>query len=274
MLERDGFVSIQYFATPADVRFIDTTLRALLRDGTGFEEGTRRDLVDPDDTLNSNRLTELMLPYHHAPDLHRTEYFAQALNLARFILGPEAEFVFDHAILKPSFHGSETPWHQDEAYHSAENHGRRQIAIWMPTTTATVENGCMRYMPGSHKGGVLTHRPYGGDERVHGLECIGSFDPSQAAYCPLEAGGIAIHDGRTLHGAGSNSTPDERLAYICIFASPTKRVVKSHEFDWLNRRAETAVRRRKRWLWLKGGILFVLARRARRTALRKKVVPR
>lgn len=261
--ENDGFAPIPRFASLSDVGVVDTILRNLLKNGVGFNEGARRDLLDPDDTLNSKCLTELIEPHNYAPALHKTRYFAHALALAKSILGPEATFAFDHAILKPVWQGAQTPWHQDEAYQSLAARGRYQLAIWMPTGAATVENGCMRYISGSHKRGVMTHRPFGGDERVHGLECTGPFDPTQATYCPLDAGDVVIHEGRTLHGAGPNLTGIERLAYICVFSAPGKPVGDVAEFEWLHRPAEAASLRRQRWL-RKGGALIEFVRRARR----------
>ena len=43
-LERNGFLCVPDFASAADVQFINATLQKLLRDGTGFKEGARRDL--------------------------------------------------------------------------------------------------------------------------------------------------------------------------------------------------------------------------------------
>lgn len=266
-LERDGFLCVPTFASAEDVQSIDATLRRLLRDGTGFKEGARRDLVDPNDSLGSDSLTELVQPHNYAPELHETRYFAELLELARDILGPEAEFAFDHAILKPAFHGAETPWHQDEAYQSAAHQGRRQIAVWMATSAVTVENGCMRYVTGSHHGEVLTHQPYGGDQRVHGLECIDPFNQEDVAYCPVAAGGIVIHCGRTLHGAGPNKTGNARLAYIVVFSAPALADHVPREFPWLQRPAEAALQRRRQWL-LRGGVLIEFARRVRRSRLR------
>jgi hypothetical protein len=167
-LKERGFVTVRAIAPPTDVAVMDTVIRDLLARGVGFKEGARRDLVDPEDSPGANSLTELVRPQNYAAVLRRSAYFESAYAIARQVLGQDAEFAFDHAILKPAFHGAETPWHQDEAYQAERDSERDQIAFWMPTAVATVENGCMRYIPGSHKVGVLPHQPLGGDARVHG----------------------------------------------------------------------------------------------------------
>lgn len=262
-LKERGFVTVRAIAPAADVAVMDTVIRDLLARGVGFKEGARRDLVDPEDSPGANSLTELVRPQNYAAVLRRSAYFESAYAIARQVLGQDAEFAFDHAILKPAFHGAETPWHQDEAYQAERDSERDQIAFWMPTAVATVENGCMRYVPGSHKVGVLPHQPLGGDARVHALQCIGDFDADSAVYCPLQPGDAVIHAGRTLHSAGPNMTANPRLAYILVFAGPSRRAAAPRDHSWLKRPNETAARRRKLWLW-RGGAVIELARRVAR----------
>lgn len=270
-LEERGFVTIPPIAAPAELLVIGNTLRKLFERSVGFNEGARRDLVDPADDLSANKLTELVWPHRYAPSLHKTGHFRNALSIARQVLGPDATFAFDHAILKPSFHGAETPWHQDEAYQAGPDRGRQQIAIWMPTSDVTVDNGCMRYIPYSQKLGVLAHQPLNGDERIHALECIGHFSPADAAYCPLPAGGAVIHLGRTLHSAGPNRTALPRLAYILVFSGPPRLQAAPRDFAWLARRNETAGLRRQHWL-RRGGAFIEFARRAKRARAYKVAV--
>lgn len=263
ILRRSGFVTLPSIAPRSEVIRIDATIKDLLDRKVGFKEGSRHDIVDPEDGPASDKLTELVWTHHYAPQLHKTAYFRNALAIARQVLGPDAAFAFDHAIYKPAFHGAETPWHQDEAYQSDANRGRQQIAIWMPTTDATIDNGCMRYIPLSQTRGVLPHRPFNDDPRVHGLQCIGDFDPSDAVYCPLPPGGAVIHTARTLHSAGANLTPNPRLAYILVFSTPPRLNVAPLAFEWLQGRDETTARRRQQWL-RRGGVVIELLRRARR----------
>ena len=58
---------------------------------------------------------------------------------------------------KPAGTGARTPWHQDEAYWDPEWQ-YQNASIWMPLQVATVENGCMHYIPGTHKLGLVKHK--------------------------------------------------------------------------------------------------------------------
>ena len=72
---------------------------------------------------------------------------------------------------------------------------------------ATVDNGCMWFVPGSHNHGLLPHRPVaeGNEESVyvdtdriilgHHVRMTDHVDQSQAKPCPVRAGGCTIHTG-------------------------------------------------------------------------------
>jgi len=127
--------------------------------------------------------------------------------------------------------GAPTPWHQDEAYWDPglEYHS---ISVWMPLQEATLENGCMQFVPGSHKLPVAPHRSIGNDPRVHGLEIASDVDVSGAVACPLPPGGATFHLSSTLHYAGPNTTDTPRRAYILGFNTPPKPRPVPRNFWW------------------------------------------
>jgi len=206
-------------------------------------------------------LPQIINPVNYAPELRQTQFRANALALARQLLGPTVTPAFEHAILKPAERGAATPWHQDEAFRVDPNFEYQQLSIWMPLQEATLENGCMVYIPGTNKGEVLPHRSPGSDPKVHAIECAGGFDPADAVPCPLPAGGATLHAGRTLHHAGPNRTELPRRAYVLGFEVPPKPC-QPRDFYW-NRDKQTASLDRKRAWRRKGGILVEAARRFR-----------
>jgi ectoine hydroxylase-related dioxygenase (phytanoyl-CoA dioxygenase family) len=147
------------------------------------------------------------------------------------LLGLAADFQFDHAINKPPRTGAETPWHQDEAYWDPALE-YSAFSIWMPLQEATLDNGCMQFVPDSHQLGVQPHHHIGNDPKVHGLE-IDQIDASRAVACPLPAGGATIHSSQTLHYAGPNLTDQPRRAYILAFSAPPKPRAVTRSFPWL-----------------------------------------
>lgn len=67
----------------------------------------------------------------------------------------------------------------------------------MPLREATLENGCMVFLPGSQKGEIAPHQSIGGDTRVHGLEILAAVREADTVACPLPAGGATFTSPRT-----------------------------------------------------------------------------
>ena len=147
----------------------------------------------------------------------------------------------DRSVRQPAEDGVETPWHQDEAYWDPA-YDYEALSVWTPLQEATLENGCMQFLPGSHHRGVLPHHSIGHDIRIHGLE-TDAVDSGLAVACPVPAGGCTIHHCRTLHYAGPNRSGEPRRAYILTFRKPPTLRKIPRDFPWLTaRRAARQVR--------------------------------
>jgi hypothetical protein len=256
-----GFLTLPQVSPPAEIVALRGIFERLFAQRAGRKEGAQFDMVTHDEDDAAPKLTQIIKPANFAPELLATRFRSNGLSIARQLLGPNVIQVSEHAILKPAHYGAATPWHQDEAFREAEFE-YEQLSIWMPLQEATLENGCMHYIPRTNHVGVLDHRSPGDDPRVHALECSGHFDPAAAVACPLPGGGAAIHHGRTLHYAGPNQTSIPRYAYVLMFEVPPKPAARARDFHW-NRGKQTAnLQRRSRWR-RRGGALVVLWRKLR-----------
>ena len=56
-------------------------------------------------------------------------------------------------------------WHQDQAYW-IDTDDRRTATCWLAVDDSTIENGCMQFLPGSHREPVRPHRPLHGDREA------------------------------------------------------------------------------------------------------------
>jgi len=100
-----------------------------------------------------------------------------------------------------------------------------------PLQPATLANGCMQFVPGSHKHEVLPHHSINDDPRIHGQE-VDTTSTNDAVACPLPAGGATVHTNRTLHYAGPNQTDEPRRAYILLFGVPPVPRSEPPDFYW------------------------------------------
>jgi ectoine hydroxylase-related dioxygenase (phytanoyl-CoA dioxygenase family) len=132
----------------------------------------------------------------------------------------------------------------------------------MPLEDATLDNGCMQYIPMSNRGPVLQHQSYTNDARVHAIECCDEFSRSSRVICPIPWGSAIIHDGRTLHHSGPNLTEVDRYAYILAFELPPRPVKERRDFYWNRGKRTRNQIRRSSWR-LKGRIAIEAIRKHR-----------
>jgi ectoine hydroxylase-related dioxygenase (phytanoyl-CoA dioxygenase family) len=226
----NGFLAVDPITDEEELAWMREVYDRIFTERAGRESGDQFDLGSADEEGAEARLPQILNPAKYAPELKEGKYVENALAIARQLLGPGGGGGVAHAIFKPAGVGAETPWHQDEAYWDPSLE-YCSVSIWMPLQEATIENGCLWFVPGSHKGEIYPHQSIGGDSRVHGLEVIGA-DTSTAVACPLQPGGITIHRNRTLHYAGANTSDIPRRALILGYSLPTKPYPAPRRFPW------------------------------------------
>jgi phytanoyl-CoA hydroxylase len=98
-------------------------------------------------------------------------------------------------------------WHQDE--HFIPTRDRSLTAAWIALDDATIENGCLWVLPGSHRRGVLYPSREQSDPRFDCTEEAYAFPEDEADAIPVEvsAGTVLLFDGYLLHRSLKNSGP-------------------------------------------------------------------
>lgn len=238
---REGYLVLDAIATPEEVAWLREIYDRLFEARAGRETGDQFDLAGTDEEGRPAALPQILNPSKYAPELRQGLYRANALAIARQLLGADAAPLGEHAIFKPARTGAETPWHQDEAYWDP-NLDYESLSVWIPLQEATLENGCMQFVPGSHLQPVAAHHTINHDPRIHGLE-VDTVDVSTAVACPIPAGGATIHHNRTLHYTGANRSDIPRRAYILIFGNKPTQRAGARDFPW-NQQKETARQQR------------------------------
>jgi ectoine hydroxylase-related dioxygenase (phytanoyl-CoA dioxygenase family) len=206
-----------------------------------------------------------MHPRVYAPKLQQTEFFRAAESLARQLLGPEVRFKADISLMKPAHFGEATPWHQDEAFQDPAFE-YQELSFWLALQPVDDSNGCMAYIPCSHRGEVVTHRFPHGDARIHALDCGEGLDVRDAVSCPLPTGGCVIHTQRTIHGAGPNVSDRERMAYVLIFDLVPVLAREPRVFPWREKHQTARAQRELAWR-RRGGLLVHLWRQRSRVRM-------
>ena len=227
----NGFLSIERITTDEEVAWLKEIYDRLFDQRAGEEKGLFYDLAAPRAHQGYEVLPQVLGPDLQFPELRESQYYQNAHKLSTQLLGIEEKVtVGGHMIFKPAQYGAETPWHQDEAYWNPDVF-LTSLSVWMPLDAATVESGCMQFIPGSHKDEVRLHRHINNDPLIHGL-VTDDVGPSEAIACPLSPGGATFHHSRTLHYTAPNKTDNPRRAYILVCSGPTMKRDKPAHRPW------------------------------------------
>jgi phytanoyl-CoA hydroxylase len=124
------------------------------------------------------------------------------------LMGGEVEFWYDQFLAKPPREGATTYWHQDEGYWG-RNLDDRGITCWMPLVDVDAHNGCMHFVDGGHRRGVLEHRQ---PEHIQSDLLCCEPDVARAVACPIAAGSVTFHHGKTPHMTPANRSDAWRCA--------------------------------------------------------------
>jgi hypothetical protein len=208
-----GFIAIEPITSHEEVAWLGDLYDMLFAERLQAVPGGYFDLLRPYDSAGEDLQPQIIAPEMRFRELRRTAFWRNGRTLAAALLGVEAAVLrgWGHMIRKPPYVGDALPWHQDEAYWDP---GFDYVALgcWMPLDPATVESGCMHFIPGSHRSEVRVHRHLGDDPAVHAL-VIDDVDVSTAVPAPVGAGGAVFHHCRIVHSSGPNRSARVRRAY-------------------------------------------------------------
>ncbi|RYG01968.1 MAG: phytanoyl-CoA dioxygenase family protein [Chitinophagaceae bacterium] len=119
----------------------------------------------------------------------------------------------DQALVKRPW-ANPTSWHLDTPFWSFSD--RRAMSIWVALDDATLENGCLYFIPGSH---LRTNfdNPGIGKNMDAIFQTYPQLVHQKSVAVPMKAGSCSFHNGLTIHGAGPNMTNGFRRAMTCAY---------------------------------------------------------
>ena len=163
-------------------------------------------------------IVNVMLPRRYYPAWQGNRYEQRAASIAEELHGPGMVIDYDQLLAKRPFKDDAVfEWHQDQAYWPVFADSRT-ATVWLAIDDSTLENGCMRFVPGTHLQPLRPHRPLKGD-RGDSHTLLTDVDPTRDEIrpVPIRRGDVTVHNERVLHGSGGNKTEGWRRAYVVAF---------------------------------------------------------
>ena len=218
----DGYVHLRGVLDPEELDEIEAVYERFLRreievPGKDFNDMTTgQHGGDP----SGYAIANVMLPRRYHPEWQGNLFERRAAGIAAQLCGEGMVIDFDQLLAKqPGRTDAVFGYHQDQAYW-IDTDDRRTATVWLAVDDSTVDNGCMQFLPGSHREPVRPHHPLHGDrDTSHTL--VTDLRPDDVMVpVPIARGDVTVHNEGVLHGSGGNSSADSwRRAYIVVFRS-------------------------------------------------------
>jgi phytanoyl-CoA hydroxylase len=230
---RDGYVHLRGLLTEDEVAELEVVYDQFLRreievPGKDFCDMAGDYGRDPSDFS----IVNVVVPRRYYPAWQGNVLERRGAEVAQQLCGDGMEFDYDQLLAKqPHKLDATFAWHQDMGYWP-ETPDTRTATVWLAIDDSTVENGCMRFVPGSLREPTLReHKPVlGGRGESHAL-ATELLDDDVVVTVPIKRGDCTVHNERVMHGSGGNSTAGYRRAYIVAFRA-AETVQKERELGF------------------------------------------
>jgi|GEM_PF-350880 len=224
--ERDGYCILPNLITRDEAMMIKgIILNHVLQPDAGSSYVNERDPMDPMNASTADgraaRFRKLNGFGPLSPVLWHTVYANErVLAVARYFQqNDNLVLKFSSTFLKPARTGGATPWHQDNGlWRDGEI---TPFNMWMAIDAATKENGCLQFIPGSHRLPIIPHLLYPGG--VHGEIPRGEVRRAIAEYglhhIELEPGSAVCWHSNLYHYSPPNESDKSRIAVAAVICT-------------------------------------------------------
>jgi phytanoyl-CoA hydroxylase len=216
----NGFVIIEDFLTPQELEHWRKAVIHAVEERAGKKMPGKDIRIGDDDGINEDasyygkvfdQLLNLWQTNGQVKELMMDERIGK---MAALLSGTEGIRIWhDQALFKRPW-ANPTAWHLDTPFWSF--HDRNAISIWVALDDATLQNGCLYFIPGSQMGTNFDKISIG--RNMDGIfDIYPQFAKAAPVPAPMKAGSCSFHNGLTIHGAGANMTCAWRRAMTCAY---------------------------------------------------------
>lgn len=218
--QNNGFVVIDDFLTPDELDHWRTVVEDAVAERKGQKMPGKATKINEDDGINADAEYHSKV-FDQMINLWQTNKNVKEIMLDERIGRMAADLAqvdgiriwHDQALFKRPW-ANPTSWHLDTPFWSFKD--RNALSIWVALDDATFENGCLFFIPGSHKKTTFDNPGIGKN-----MDAIFATYPdlikSKSVAAPMKAGSCSFHNGLTIHGALPNMTPGQRRAMTCAY---------------------------------------------------------
>ena len=148
------------------------------------------------------------------------------LDSIESILGPNLLVHGSSFFIKSPNSKTFISWHQDLRYWGLDKD--KEVTAWVALTKVSKENGCMRFIPESHKNGMKNHKDTYKENNLltRGQEVDVKNIEKDQIFVPLLPGQFSLHHGKILHSSGQNNTNQYRIGLSINYISTDMKQIE------------------------------------------------
>ena len=200
-------------------------------------EGVHNAWEEYDNPANPRRIKQLMNSELVSPTLNCILRSDTMLDIIEDLIGPNISLYHSKLLLKSSRDGTAVPWHQDYAYWKTEDNQPLMVNCQLAIDRASRENGCIQYIPGSHKWGLQEHERA---QQTFAMYLPGDdYERADAVAVEMEPGDGVFFNALIIHGSAANTSTLERR--MNTFAYNVTGNNASHDREVLRGKAVSTV---------------------------------
>jgi len=201
---RDGYVVLPDALSVAEVRALREEAVRICRGELGAVAGVQPPEADAPDEVVVRRYLCIHFPYKLSERMRAMLAHRVIVDALTQLIGPNIKAMQSMLFIKSEGKPGQA-WHQDELFIPTRD--RSLTAAWMALDDATVDNGCLWVLPGSHRPGVLYPDRDHHDSR---FDCeVEAYDfpyrDEDAVPVEVPAGSVVLFNGYLLHMSLPNS---------------------------------------------------------------------
>lgn len=142
---------------------------------------------------------------------------------ASAVLGPDLMVWSAGLFIKEARSPKIVSWHQDLTYWGLDD--AEETTCWVALSPASVESGCMKFVPGSHKKQLVAHKDTFDENNLltRGQEIVVEVNEEDGVSAVLKTGQASMHHGHLFHASGPNTTDDRRIGSAIRYIKPSMK---------------------------------------------------